>query len=83
MLTNSRKPFEVISVSWMYIVLQPVTSLDFVGEDPGNLLSQNEICRVTYSAALYCEPCSSRHEDIVILKAAFHYREQFHPTSSS
>jgi hypothetical protein len=39
-LTNSRKPFEVICVSWMYVVLQPVTSLDFVGEDPGSLLSQ-------------------------------------------
>lgn len=35
-LTNSRKPFEVIYVTWMYIVLQPVASLDFVGEDPGS-----------------------------------------------
>jgi hypothetical protein len=82
MLTNSSKPFEVIHVSWVYIVLQLVTSLDFVGEDPVSLLSQNEICRVTYSAVLYCEPFSSRHEDIVILKAAFHYREQLHSTSS-
>jgi hypothetical protein len=35
-LTLSRKPFEVVYVTWMYIVLQPVAALDFVGEDPGS-----------------------------------------------
>jgi hypothetical protein len=38
MLTKSRKPFEIIYVSWMYIVLQPMSLLEFVGEDPGSLL---------------------------------------------
>jgi hypothetical protein len=40
MLTNRRKPFEIIYINCMYIVFQPVTSLNFVGEDPGSLLSQ-------------------------------------------
>jgi hypothetical protein len=43
---------------------------------------KNEICRVKYSAALYSELFSSRHEAIVILKAAFHYREQLYPSQT-
>jgi hypothetical protein len=33
-LTGSRKPFEVVYVTWMYIVLQEVPPLDFVGVTP-------------------------------------------------
>jgi ABC-type multidrug transport system ATPase subunit len=35
-LTSSRKPFEVIYVTWMYLILNAVPSLDFVGVTPEN-----------------------------------------------
>lgn len=35
-LTSSRKPFEVIYVTWMYLVLNAVPPLDFVGVTPDN-----------------------------------------------
>ncbi|MBE7433290.1 MAG: hypothetical protein HS100_05195 [Anaerolineales bacterium] len=33
-LTSSRKPFEVIYVTWMYLILNAVPTLDFVGVTP-------------------------------------------------
>jgi hypothetical protein len=33
-LTSSRKPFEVIYVTWMYLILNAVPPLDFVGITP-------------------------------------------------
>jgi hypothetical protein len=33
-LTSSRKPFEVIYVTWMYLILNAVPPLDFVGVTP-------------------------------------------------
>jgi hypothetical protein len=35
-LTSSRKPFEVIYVTWMYLVLNEAPPLDFVGVTPGS-----------------------------------------------
>ena len=35
-LTSSRKPFEVIYVTWMYLILNGAPPLDFVGVTPGN-----------------------------------------------
>jgi hypothetical protein len=35
-LTSSRKPFEVIYVTWMYLVLNEAGPLDFVGVTPNS-----------------------------------------------
>lgn len=53
-LTSSRKPFEVIYVTWMYLVLNQVPPLDFVGvtpESPWQFYALSAFALLAFAAA--------------------------------